>query len=77
MTSTSGGSGGNGRLLVSTFDGIWRVRWEDGDEIHSSHSETEAWNRAKVIAQRARAEALLHTREGEVRLRADFRDDES
>jgi len=75
VTSASGVGRRSDRLIVSVFDGIWRVRWENGEEVHSSRIESEAWERAKWTAERDRAEALLIINGGEVRFRADFRDD--
>lgn len=54
---------------------MWCVRWENGDEILRCHAEERAWEYAKRAAEIQRAEAILYADHGEVRLRADFRDD--
>jgi hypothetical protein len=67
---------GSGRVVVSESAGGWKVRWEDHGEIYRSPNESHAWSHAKRIARQARAEAILCAGAGEVRLRADFREDE-
>lgn len=65
------------RVIVFAHDGIWRVTWENGCDVLTTHVEIDAWRQAKRVAESERAEALLFSRNGEVRLRADFRVDPS
>lgn len=64
-------------VVASEFDGVWSVRAGDGEEIYRGRSEQEAWTQAKRVATKQRCEALLYADHGEVRLRADFRDEPS
>ncbi len=64
------------RIVVKVDElmgGIWTAEWEDGDEIHRSGDEMEAWEHARESAREHGAEAVLISRAGEVALRADFR----
>jgi hypothetical protein len=58
---------------VVSHGGGWAVRPEgEAVPVAIFKTQSEAWERAKAIARKERAEALLHGRNGRVRVRSTY-----
>ena len=68
---------GKNQHVVSLGD-RWAVKEEGAAEPYAVFkTQTEAWEKAKSIARKERAEALLHGRDGQIRERNTYGHDPS
>jgi hypothetical protein len=71
------GAMGKNQHVVS-LGGRWAVKEEGAAEPFAVFkTQSEAWERAKSIARKERAEALLHGRDGQIRTRNTYGHDPS
>lgn len=54
----------------------WRVEAEGSSRARSTHAtQAEAWKAGKAAAKRAKSEAILHGRDGQIRERKSYGND--